>query len=271
MPRFASRRITDRTGAQGWGPDPDWGMSSFQPFVLAVVGLAFEARIAAASKGTAICCRRGDAGARAMQEALDSPACRGVISFGIAGGLDRRLPSGTHLVASHVITPEGSLPTHEGWSRSLLNSSAEAMHAPILGADHVVIEPDEKHDLFTRTGAVAVDTESHITALMARERGLPFACLRIVADPAHRKVPKAAMSGLREDGSADPMGVMRELLRRPHETPALLAIARDTWRARRVLARALARAGDHAGFTPHHAEMPRLEGDFADLRVVGAP
>jgi adenosylhomocysteine nucleosidase len=243
----------------------------FQPFVLVVVGLAFEARIAGSSKGTTICCRRGDAAARAMQEALDSPACRGVISFGIAGGLDRRLRSGTHLVASEVITSEGSVRTHEGWSRTLLNSCGDALHAPILGTDQVIVEPDQKHELFARTGAVAVDTESHITALMARERGLPFACLRTVADPAHRRVPKAAISGLRPDGRAYPIGVIRELLRRPHETAALLSIAHDTWRARRVLARAIALAGDHLGFPHHHVETAVVEDGFTELRVVGAP
>jgi adenosylhomocysteine nucleosidase len=243
----------------------------FQPFVLVVVGLAFEARIAGSSKGTTICCRRGDAAARAMQEALDSPACRGVISFGIAGGLDRRLRSGTHLVASEVITSEGSVRTHEGWSRTLLNSCGDALHAPILGTDQVIVEPDQKHELFARTGAVAVDTESHITALMARERGLPFACLRTVADPAHRRVPKAAISGLRPDGRAYPIGVIRELLRRPHETAALLAIAHDTWRARRVLARAIELAGDHLGFPHHHVETAVVEDGFTELRVVGAP
>ena len=242
-----------------------------QPFVLVVVGLAFEARIAGSSKGTVICCRRGDAGAHAMNEAIDRSGCRGVISFGIAGGLDRRLRSGTHLVASEVITSEGSVRTHEGWSRTLLNSSRDAVHAPILGTDRVVIEPGHKHDLFARTGAVAVDTESHITALMARERGLPFACLRIVADPADRRVPNAAISGLRPDGRAYPGGVIRELARRPHETPALLAIARDTWRARRVLTRALALAGDHGGFPHHQVETTLVEEDFAQLRVVGAP
>jgi hopanoid-associated phosphorylase len=225
-------------------------MIPFQSFILVVVGLAFEARIAGTSKGTTICCRRGDAGASAMTSALDDPACRGVISFGIAGGLDHRLRSGTHLVASKVITPGGAIDTHAAWSQMLLKSSTNAVHAPILGIDHVVIDPLEKRELFASTGAWAVDTESHITAALAQERGLPFTCLRIVADPAHRRVPKAAMSGLREDGRAYPAGVVRALLRRPHETPALLAIARDTWRARRVLTRALSLAGEHLGLPP---------------------
>ena len=225
-------------------------MILFQSFILVVVGLAFEARIAGISRGTTICCRRGHEAASAMTRALDDPACRGVISFGIAGGLDHRLRSGTHLVASKVITPAGAIDTHDGWSQMLLQSSGDAVHAPILGIDHVVTDPQEKRELFANTGAWAVDTESHITAAMAQERGLPFTCLRIVADPAHRRVPKAAMSGLREDGRAYPAGVVRALLRRPHETPALLAIARDTWRARRVLARALTLAGEHLGLPP---------------------
>jgi hopanoid-associated phosphorylase len=225
-------------------------MILFHSFILVVVGLAFEARIAGSCKGATICCRRGSEAGAAMVRALDDRDCHGVISFGIAGGLDHKLPTGSHLVASHVITPDGTLPTDPLWSQQLLKSSPRALHAPILGTDHVVIDPQEKRDLFASTGAVAVDTESHITALMANERGLPFTCLRIIADPAHRRVPKAAMSGLREDGRAYPAGVIRALLRRPHETPALLAIARDTWRARRVLSAAIALAGDHAGLPP---------------------
>jgi adenosylhomocysteine nucleosidase len=242
----------------------------FQPFVLVVVGLAFEARIAGTCKGATICCRRGNAAALAMTKALDSPACRGVVSFGIAGGLDHRLPSGAHVVASSVITSEGTVPTHEGWSRTLVNSSDDVVHAPLLGTDRVILEPREKRALFAKTGAAAVDTESHIAALMAQERGLPFACLRIVADPAHRKVPSAAISGLRDDGRAYPAGVARALLRRPHETPSLVAIAYDTWRARRMLTRAIALAGDHFGLQPHHAEEGPVE-QFAELGVVAAP
>jgi hopanoid-associated phosphorylase len=246
-------------------------MRSFQSFILVVVGLAFEARIAGRSRGTAICCRRGDDAANAMARALDDPACRGVISFGIAGALDRRLRSGTHLVASHVVTPQGTLQTHDGWSQALLKSSAHAVHAPIMGADHVVSDPQEKRELFEKTGAAAVDTESHITALMARERELPFTCLRIVADPAHRRVPQAAIAGLHPDGRAYPAGVVRALLRRPHDTPALLAIANDTWRARRVLSRALALVGDHVGFPPHSVQTSQADAEFTELRVIGAP
>ena len=53
---------------------------------------------------------------------------------------------------------------------------------------------------------------------------------------------------------ANPRGVLGALLRRPHETPALLAIARDTWRARRRLSSALMMIGDDFGLPPR--EIP---------------
>jgi hopanoid-associated phosphorylase len=246
-------------------------MVSNHSFVLVVVGLAFEARIAGGRKGATVYCHRGTDAEAAMRRALQDPRCRGAISFGIAGGLDHSVPSGTHLVASEIVTHAGPVPTDPRWSQRLLEACERSRPARILGADRVVVEPQEKRDLFESTGAVAVDTESHITALMARERGLPFACLRIVADPAHRRVPQAALSGLHPDGRANPVGVMRALMRRPHEMPALVSIARDTWRARRSLTRALMRIGDDFGLPAHEAVPAQVIEIVGDELLAGAP
>jgi hopanoid-associated phosphorylase len=246
-------------------------MVSSQSFVLVVVGLAFEARIAGTRSGATVYCHRGSNAEAAMRLALNEPRCRGAISFGIAGGLDHRLPTGSHLVASEIVTPEGPVATDPRWSQRLLQASAWSRHARILGADRVIIDPEEKRDLFETTGAAAVDTESHVTALMARERGLPFACLRIVADPAHRRVPQAALSGLHPDGRANPAGVIRALMRRPHDTPALLSIARDTWRARRSLERALRLIGEDFGLPAHEPAPAQVIEIVGDELLASAP
>ena len=247
-------------------------MPSTHSFILVVVGLAFEARIARTRKTANVCCRRGSEAEAAMEQALNDPRCRGAISFGIAGGLDHSLPTGTHLVASEIMTQHGPLATDARWSQRLMQSSTNSRHARILGADHVIIEPEEKRELFKTTGALAVDTESHITALMARDRGLPFACLRIVADPAHRRVPEAALSGLHPDGRANPLGVARALMRRPHDVPALLSIARDTWLARRSLSRAMKLLGDDLGLPAHeHAAPAQVIELVGDELLAGAP
>ena len=247
-------------------------MVSTHSFILVVVGLAFEARIARTGKTANVCCRRGSEAEAAMERALNDPRCRGAISFGIAGGLDHSLPTGTHLVASEIVTPHGPLTTDARWSQRLMQSSGRSRHARILGADRVIIEPEEKRELFESTGALAVDTESHITALMAHDRGLPFACLRIVADPAHRRVPEAALSGLHPDGRANPLGVARALVRRPHDVPALLSIARDTWLARRSLSRAMKLLGDDLGLPAHeHAAPAQVIELVGDELLAGAP
>jgi hopanoid-associated phosphorylase len=242
-----------------------------QSFVLVVVGLAFEARIARSRKGAVVYCHRGNDAEAAMREGLNDPRCRGAISFGIAGGLDHRIPTGSHLVASEIVTPAGAIPTDPRWSQRLLEACARSRHARLLGADRVILDPEEKRDLFESTGAVAVDTESHVTAMMARERGLPFACLRIVADPAHRRVPQAALSGLHPDGHANPAGVVRALMRRPHEMPALVAVARDTWRARRSLGMALAVIGEDFGLPAPEAAPTKVIEIVGDELLAGAP
>jgi adenosylhomocysteine nucleosidase len=247
-------------------------MPSTRPFILVVVGLAFEARIARASKGATVCCRRGSEAEAAMERALHDPRCRGAISFGIAGGLDHRLRTGTHLVASEIATPKGPVPTDARWSQRLMQASSRSRRARILGADRVIIDPEDKRELFETTGALAVDTESHITALIARDRGLPFACLRIVADPAHRRVPEAALCGLHPDGRANPLGVMRALMRRPHDVPVLLSIARDIWLARRSLSRAMAMLGDDLGLPGLEAAAPAQVIEIVgDELLAGAP
>lgn len=62
--------------------------------------------------------------------------------------------------------------------------------------------------------------------------GLPFAALRVIADPAQRHVPPSAMRGMREDGRTDAIALLRALARRPRDIAGLVGIARDAWTAR---------------------------------------
>jgi hopanoid-associated phosphorylase len=172
----------------------------------------------------------------ALSAAL-GPQCGGILSFGIAGGLDPALRPGAQLIASAVIGESGRTPTDEGWSRALLRSYPAAVHAPILSVEKAVMDPAGKDHHFQRTGAVAVDMESHIAAAFAAKHGLPFAVLRVVADHAHRRVPQSAMHGMRDDGRTDAMAVLRSLLRRPADISGVFRVARDAWTARQALAR----------------------------------
>jgi adenosylhomocysteine nucleosidase len=207
-----------------------------QPFVIAAVGLDFEAQIARRAGDVKVCCGHGSRMAAALAPAV-GPDCAGIISFGIAAGLDPGLRSGTHIVASAVIGADGTLPTNERWARRLLDARPRAVHAPMLGVDAAVTEPGDKLQLFRQTGAAALDMESHVAAAVAASHGLPFAVLRVVADSAHQRVPLAALSGMRADGSLDALALLRALWRRPGDIAGLPNVARNTFVARAALAR----------------------------------
>jgi hopanoid-associated phosphorylase len=206
------------------------------PFVAVIVGLAFEARIARSAPSARVFCGRGLEVTGALSAAL-GPDCGGIISFGVAGGLDPSLRPGAQLVASAVVRNGVSIPTDEGWSRSLLRAHPDAIHAPIASVEEAVTDPFGKGRLFESTGAAAVDMESHIAADLATKHGLPLAVLRVVADPATRHVPHSAMQGMRPDGRTDGLAVLRSLMRRPSEIAGMVRVARDAWVARLALER----------------------------------
>jgi hypothetical protein len=91
--------------------------------------------------------------------------------------------------------------------------------------------------------------ESHIAASVATSHGLPFAVLRVVADPARQRIPQAALHGMRPDGSLDALAVLRALWRKPTDIISIPKVARNAWAARGALARA--RHGLGRGFGLH--------------------
>jgi adenosylhomocysteine nucleosidase len=204
--------------------------------VIALVGLAFEARIAAGPDVLVVCHQRGGNLAGLVKDAVKA-GCRRMISFGIAGGLAPDLRPGDWIVASAIVEGQRIWPTDPAWSNSLLRAVPGSSYAPILGVDAPVADPAAKRGLYAAIGALAVDMESHVLAELAAAHGLALAAVRVTTDPAHRPLPDAVLVGMRRDGSADLPAVMRELMARPWQTPALLRLAADLVMARSTLLR----------------------------------
>jgi hopanoid-associated phosphorylase len=162
---------------------------------------------------------------------------RGLISFGVAGGLAPDLRPGDVIVGNAVVTAGGTIRTCVDWSKALLDLLPHARYLPVFGADAPVLTVSGKELLWHSTGAVAVDMESGMVAETADHYGLPYAVLRIVLDPANRAVPQSALAGAREDGTVDVAAVVKSLMRRPRDLKALLRLAGDSRKANRALFR----------------------------------
>ena len=102
---------------------------------------------------------------------------------------------------------------------------------PVVGSNTILEDADSKAALYGRSGALAVDMESHVAARFAFARGLPFAVLRVISDSAAHVLPPAALVAMKPDGGIAIGRVLRSLLRHPLQVPALIRTARGSNKA----------------------------------------
>jgi adenosylhomocysteine nucleosidase len=197
-----------------------------------VTGLAAEARLAG---GLGDVLAGGGTPAGAAREAMElvRRGVSGLLSFGLAGGLDPALTPGTLVVPASVLEDGETFATDPALSARL----GGITHPRLLAASAIVVRACDKHALHRATGAGAVDLETGAVARAAREAGLPFAVLRAVCDPADRDLPPAALVALDGAGIIGLGRLLRSLAARPDQLPALLRLARDAARARAALIR----------------------------------
>jgi adenosylhomocysteine nucleosidase len=218
--------------------------------VIAATGLAAEARIAERSKGVVAVAAGGDATRLAsLIERGVAEGARGIISFGIAGGLRADLKSGGCVVGTSVVCGGHSYSADAAWTKRIAGCLPDAEFGAIAGCQSVVADPAAKKVLFDETGAIAADMESDVVARIAADRQLPFAILRVIADPAHQRLPPAAIHGLKPDGSPDILAVIKSLGSEPGQLPDLIRVAIAARRAMIELFRCHRLLGPGLGFT----------------------
>ena len=217
--------------------------------VLAVAGLAREARIAAGPGVETIQAGGSPTRLRAMLAARSGERPRAVVSFGIAGGLDPELVPGDIVIGSAVVNGRrhaASAALVEAFVRILgagSPASGRVVVADLAGVETAVMTVRAKAALRAATGAAAVDMESQVAAAWAGEHGLPFTMLRVVCDPAQRALPRFAANALKPNGDPDVVGVLAALARREAKVGELVRLARDSGAAFRSLGRARALLG----------------------------
>jgi len=224
-----------------------------------VTGLGYEAAIteeairsATAPPGddrvTATCHGPGQARARSAAEALVDIGANALLSFGVAGGCNPDLPSGTVILATGIrdISSGGGgdiLYTNRGWQRrikSLLLGNVLLEDALLASVSTPITDSTSKRQLFHDLGVAAVDMESAAAARVAIDAGIPFMALRVIVDTADTTLPAAALAGMSPDGTVRTGPIVQAILRRPQDIPGLVGIAMADSKARKSLKRSAA-------------------------------
>jgi hopanoid-associated phosphorylase len=204
--------------------------------IIAVTGLAREARIVAGPGVTVLSC-----GGRSvvLREKLArvTEGADGIISIGIAGGLAPWLKSGDCVIASEIVSEGQHIPTDAAWTGRLAARLPDAFVAPLASSDGIVLGQTSKAALFRTSGAYAVDMESHIAAQFALSRRIPFGALRAIADPAGSELPPLVSRAITPSGTVDVFAVLQAILTGPRQIPALIRTARESNAAFRTLLR----------------------------------
>ena len=225
--------------------------------MIVVVGMAFEARIAAGLGVPVICGGDGHNLATSLARAM-AAGCGGLISFGVAGGLAPDLKPGTCVIGSAILDDEGQQETDARWASRLMKIIPDAVHGPIVGVREPIAHASAKRDLHKQTGAIAVDMESQVVARAAARHGVPLAAIRVVVDPVERTIPRSALAGTRPDGTIDPLAVVRSLMRYPRDLAGLIRMSLDARAARATLVRGSALLGPGLGLLDVAAGRPAI-------------
>lgn len=205
-----------------------------------VVGMAAEARVAAALHCPVRVGGGKPEGARVATKALISAGCDALLSFGVAGGLAPTVRPGDLIIPCRIL--------HKGQTyeadRTLAQRFGGVTPHTLIAPDDIVADPTAKAALNQETGADAVDLESGVMAEIAAEAGLPFAVVRAICDPADRSMPPAAMVSVTPLGTVSPLRVLASVVRHPHQIGGLIRLARDAAAARASLMRVVRSAAE---------------------------
>ena len=214
-----------------------------------ITGLKFEADIllkAAKSKNTI---RPMIASVAGNQQRAYDVACgfveqgaKGLISFGIAGGLSADAPVGTLILPDLVISEKGSeYHPDKIWRSAFLGRLPLEMKpatGPVISLPYALETERDKRKANKETGALGVDMESFGLARAAKDCGVPFIVVRAISDAVTDTLPASLVPAMAEDGSIATWALIKGILRNPGDLVHLPSFGVKTAQANKTLRRA---------------------------------
>lgn len=174
-------------------------------------------------------------------KAFVKAGAKGLISFGIAGGLTGEVPVGTLILASEVYCGKGGVyKTDETWRKDLeevLKSEISAVTGPMISLPHALESEDQKRGAHTDTGAFGVDMESFGVAKAAKEMKVPFIVIRAVSDGAADTLPACVVPAMGKDGEIKIGPILKSIAANPGDIPHLIGFGLKTRKANATLRR----------------------------------
>ena len=186
----------------------------------------------------------GRAAASAAAQALVDAGVSALMTFGLAGGLDPALKSGSVVIPCELLSTDGTrYAACRAWRERVaaaVNPLCAVTEGNLLTSAHAIETPADKAAAFRDTGAAAVDMESAVVAEIAVKHNLPVIAVRVIADTAADRLPRAVVAASTA-GRLQFARLIGGLLLAPHEIAALIRLAQRY----RIAMRSLRTIGAH--------------------------
>jgi len=164
-----------------------------------------------------------------------------IVSTGFAGALAAKIESGSMLLPEEVKNADNTAYDVDPDLQKMIvtNTHATVVSGPLLHTEVLLATTEHKKHAHDGSRCVACDMESATLAAAAKQGGRPFACLRIVLDPANTAIPIPIVSLANTTGDPTPAAFLQALLRHPREVPITASFLWHTFKASRALSRSV--------------------------------
>lgn len=186
----------------------------------------------------------GRAAAAAAAQSLVDAGVSALMTFGLAGGLDPALKSGSVVIPCELLSTEGTrYAACRAWRERVaaaISPLCAVTAGNLLTSTHAIDTPADKAAAFRNSGAAAVDMESAAVAEIAAKHNLPVIAVRVIADTAADMLPRAVVAASKA-GHVQFARLIGGLILAPHEIASLIRLAQRY----RIAMRSLRIVGAH--------------------------
>jgi adenosylhomocysteine nucleosidase len=186
----------------------------------------------------------GRVAAAAAAQALVDAGVSALMTFGLAGGLDPALRTGSVVIPCELLSADGArYSAYRAWREQVaaaVSPLCAVTEGNLLTSTYAIETPADKAAAFRDTGAAAVDMESAAVAQIAAKHNLPFIAVRVIVDTAADVLPGAVVAASRA-GRVQFARLIGGLILAPREIASLMRLARRY----RIAMRSLRAVGAH--------------------------
>jgi len=170
----------------------------------------------------------GHVNAQSAAEMLVAKGASRLISWGCAAALSASLRPGDLILADKLIDAGNvEIAVNADWPVHTKNSLANhvVVHSGCLAeSTRIVSSCNDKKQLQSITGAVALDMESIAIARVAKQHTIAFLAIRAIADPVNMDLPQAINYSLNAQGDVVLGKLLLFLFLHPAELPGLIKL-----------------------------------------------